>query len=484
MSAWSIPLYNPNTTNARQLATANRQQIANQGNALGNQFYGYGEENQGGTNPNTVASTADYLNPIESNMAEGNGGYNSSLTGQIEYSPQDVTNLETGAGIAAGAQTAASVGAAQRAANASGGNPLALAAYEDRAAQQEGQQAGEAATQAAATGKQLQSSGAQTVGNAQLAQQDQSLNYYQQQNAQANQDVQQANQLQSGIYGTETGGENSAAGIGLQASQTPSTFDEIMGALAGAAPGIGTALSHLADGDILPSAGTPAVIAEDGPEKVVRIPNKNEHVLGNQNPARRRYTGTTKAAHMLYMDDGGFGDPDASSIPTLNVPHTPDYNATIGNPNNSVTVASGGNGTPSQPWWKRVASVMSTPNGGNNGYAGARGGSSQQSWTRVTPYSQLGQLAGNVVSSYLADGDVSPADYLDGPLDPMPGYMPDAPGLPDKNGANGIFTKPTRVNLEPREAVVPLKYRATAKLRPHMAALPAAPQRKVYRASA
>ena len=59
-----------------------------------------------------------------------------------------------------------------------------------------------------------------------LAQQNQGLNYYSGQNTQANQNAQQANQLQETAYGTEAGSGNAATGNVLNASQTPSTSSD------------------------------------------------------------------------------------------------------------------------------------------------------------------------------------------------------------------------------------------------------------------
>src|SRR3954471_23793291 len=111
-----------NTNDARKVSANQRQLIQGQGDALmqsaedlGNQ---YRDQTQG---------VEDYLNPVYDPMAQGQGGYNQAESAAINFSPQDAQNLVTSAGLTAGNRTAADVAAAERAANAAGGNPMALA---------------------------------------------------------------------------------------------------------------------------------------------------------------------------------------------------------------------------------------------------------------------------------------------------------------------------------------------------------------------
>lgn len=102
--------------------------------------------------------------------------------------------------------------------------------------------------------------------------------------------------------------------------------------------------------------------------------------------------------------------------------------------------------------------------GGVSGAVGAIGGATA---------GPLGKVA-----KFLEDGDVMP------PAATQPAVIGETG--PEKvvstqQGANGIFTQPTQVNLLPGEAVVPLSYRATAKVRPSAAGLPAAPVTNPYR---
>jgi hypothetical protein len=75
-----------------------------------------------------------------------------------------------------------------------------------------------------------------------------------------------------------------------------------------------------------------------------------------------------------------------------------------------------------------------------------------QPWNKATPYQQLGAGIGHAAASM----------------------------IPPRQGANGIFTRPTQVKLQPNETVVPLNYRANARARPSLAELPAARERPAY----
>lgn len=382
-------------TDPKKIAQSNRSTIYGQGQQLTAQQQQAQQEAEA-----RRGSTAGYLDQLEAPLASGAGGYNADETSQIEYSPEDQQNLINNAGISAGVNTAASVGAAQRAADAAGGNPAALMAYRARAAQQQGVNAGNAMTGARVAAKTAEQGGATTVGNARLGQQTQGLQYYQGQNDQANTNAQQDLGLQGQTYGTTTSGINSSANTAQSASQNPTTFDKVMGGVSGA-------LSFLEDGS--PGGGTDAVIAEDGPEKVVDMSGHD------------------------YMADGGFsGDlPDdamgGGTTPTL--PGVP---------------AAGG----SQPWWKKLTSNTVATGGGGQPQQ-------QKQWNPTTTYSDIGKDVGKIASVFLEDG----------------GF---------RQGDNGIFTEATRVKLGPEDGVVPLSYRASAKIRPSMAALPAARTRQPY----
>jgi hypothetical protein len=280
---------------------------------------------------------------------------------------------------------------------------------------------------------------------------------------------------------------------------------------------------------------TPAVVGENGPEKVVNL--------------RSKYLqdGTVGAG-------GGMGEDVVSDSSTQPQPPSP------GNPG----------GTAPQPWYRKFGNaIQQARNQAQQAAPAAPTAGAPQQWNPVSTYTGIGQAAGNVGKAlhFLGDGAVSTgmADRMDpiyeqiyehrdvprhvmgridrgyqsvtaSPHDPKrvtrgpvttdeagtqpllpraptpvpPGLQADggittnktsrfdrvrpgpggvgASGSPSPQGANGIFTKPTHVNLAKNEAVVPLSYRATAKTRPSMANLPAAPvtnapHGKPYRAS-
>ncbi len=412
----------------------------------------------------------DYLNPIESTQAEGGGGYNPQETAAIQFSPQDQQNLITKAGISAGAGTASAVGAAERAAAAGGGNPAAMAAYRARAAQSQAGAAGDSMTNARVAAKQLESQGAQTTGNARLGQQNAALNYYQGLQNQKNQTALGEQGLGQGAYATETQGTGQASGQGVEAAKQPTTWDKIIGGVAG---GVGAFL-HDGTAGYMNGGGFDAVLGEDGPEAVLE---------GASDPAR---------SHTRFMAEGGaMGLGENADLPAGNPGYDP------------VTAPSVNNISPLRDYL--------------NGKSGNGGSGSQkpQEWTRATPYQQLGTAIGGALSK-LADG--TPGD---GSFDAMPqprgykagrfgartrpdnwpnarhghmsgGYMADG-GMPDDMMAGGgfgsmraglsntrkvtnyrprpamppkIITAPTRVHLGPSDAVVPLSYRPNAKIRP------------------
>ena len=402
------------SSDPRKIASQNRQTIQQQGDVLNQQA-----QQQAATAAGARTGTEGYLSDIADPLAKGEGGYNADELSQIQMTPEQQQQMVTGAGISAGTGTAAAVGAAQRAANAAGGNPAALATYRARAAQTGAGEAGDAMTKARVAASDAAASRAENIGGARIGQQNTGLNYYQGLQNQQNTNEQNALNRQQQNYSTESGGINNAGNIGLQASQTPSTFDKVMG-------GIGGALSFLDEGDIS-SDTTPAVVGENGPEKVV----------------------TMEGGGMGMMGDGADIDADPSGIPEhVAVPMAP-----------VAPVARPG-------FLQRAGTAIKQnflhpqqqpPVGGTPGGAPVR-------QTPVSPSQSFGQGIGKVASLFLEDGGMS--------------HMQDA-GRP-RQGANGIFTEPTRVNLDKNEAVVPLTYRAGAKVRPSMAALPAARTRASY----
>lgn len=392
------------TTDPRQLAENQRQLIASQGNQyqqqdqqLANQYL----TNAGGTQA--------YLNPIENTLATGGGGYNPAETSAIELSPQDKQNIITGAGISAGGATASGVGAAERAAAASGGNPAALATYRARAAQTEGAQAGDAMTQARIAAKQQEAAGATNVGQARLAQQGQGLQYFGGLQGQQTQTGLEEQGLGQGAYGTETSGTNAAADTGLKASQTPSTFDKIIGGVAGAA-------SALADGkpggvsDYL-SDGIDAVVAEDGPEMIIE--------KGSVHPQR-------------MMDDGG---------PALPGPYASQDSMQ-------------GMSLPPQGFMSQAGNALKGYLANSQRAAVAPGAGQARPWSPVDTYSEAGKAVGSGIKNLAAAGFLADGMYGGGDIN------------------SKVVTSPTHVKLGANDQVVPLTFRPKAKIRPS-AALPA-----------
>lgn len=336
-------------------------------------------------------ATQDYLGGIEDPLAQGKGGYNADELSQIQLTPEQQQQMVTGAGISAGVGNAAAVGAAERAANAAGGNPAALATYRARAAQSQQANAGDAMTQARIAASNTAAQRAQAIGSARMGQQGQALNYY------------------GGVQNQQNQNAQNAYGLQQQASMQPGIFDKVLGAASGAIGG----LSKLADGDV-GTGGQPAVVGEAGPEKVVQMGGGAD-----------------------YMGDGGMGDIDLTPAGGFDL-----Y------PEQSAAESAPPAAPASTSWLQRLR----TMNSGQPQGAPAQ----QQPWSKVTPYQQLGEGVGKLASTFLADGA---APQVDG----------------------GIFTRPTEVSLDKNEAVVPLSYRAGAKVRPSMAALPAAKPRQSYR---
>jgi hypothetical protein len=243
------------STDPKKVAENNRLLIAQQGQGLmtdAQQRYLQEQQQRG--------QTADYLNQIEDPLAKGQGGYNAEEKSAIQMTPEQQQQMVTGAGISAGANTAAATDAAERAAAAAGGNPAAVAAYRARTASTVGAQAGDAQTQARIAASNAAAQREENIGQTRIGQQNQGLNYYQGQNQMANQNAQNAQQQKVQAYGVQTGGVNQAGQTAQQASQNPTTFDKTMGA-------VGGVLSFLEDGDV---RGETAVVGENGPEAVVK----------------------------------------------------------------------------------------------------------------------------------------------------------------------------------------------------------------------
>lgn len=114
-----------------------------------------------------------------------------------------------------------------------------------------------------------QSARAKEIADTRLGQQTQGLNYYQGQNEQANQNVQNDQNRQIQTYGTQTSGTNQAGGLGLQASQQPGLLGKIVGGVTGLfnAAGSVAKAAGSADGGIF-TEPTASIIGEDGPEYV------------------------------------------------------------------------------------------------------------------------------------------------------------------------------------------------------------------------
>jgi hypothetical protein len=343
-----------NSTDPR-VATANqRQLIAGQGDALQANDQALAQQYQA-----QAGGVQNYLQPIENTLATGGGGYTADQASQIELSPQQKQDIATNAGISAGVGNAAAVGGAERAAAATGGNPAAMATYRARAAQSQAANAGQASTGAQVAAQQAGSAGAQAVGQAQQAQQGQALGYYGNLQAQQNQAGQTEQALGQSAFGTEAGAGTTATGQVLQASQTPSTSDKIIG-------GIGGALGALADGKspYLNDDGMDAVLGENGPEAIVNAAS---------DPVR---------SDARFMDQGGVvpGTDPNTGLPAIPIGQTPMP------PASSV---------PSPPTWLQRYMANAKQNQQKPATPGQQ--QPQQQWNKTTPYSQLGAGIGGAL---------------------------------------------------------------------------------------
>lgn len=438
----------------------------------------YGNANQYAT------AVQDYLGNIVNPIAQGQGGYSPTEASQIEMSPEQQQNMVASSAIAAGTPTQAAAEAAQRAADAAGGNPAAVAAYRARAANQSGAAAGNAATNAEVGAQQALSGEAANVGQTRLGQQGQALNYLSGLQSEQNQNAQNAANRQ--VQG---------AGIGLQASQTPSTFDKVMGGIGGGLTALldegapaGSQPSYRAMGGQLPGipptgnppadrfldGGRTAIVAEKDPEAVVK---------------------------MNYMDDGGdFGGLDMSQP----------------NPGMDGSISESISPMGSQQAPSFLQQLSSKFGQQHQQPQQQSMGQQPKSQLAGSGASNLGKSIGALGSMFLDDGSAV-TDHLKDMIQPvspvknsmdngMPGMSPymntkelahgarqdraqkeidrtgvnpgpayqtptrtynDDGAMGDSKGA--IFTKPTKLSLEPDEAVVPLSYRANAKARPSMA---------------
>jgi len=404
------PLVNPtgtnpigfnNSTDARKVTANQRQLIQGQGDIL---------QQQAGDLANQYRDQAggveDYLHEAYDPMAAGQGGYNPEEAAAINLSPQEKQNMVTGAGISSGVGTAASVAAAERAAAAAGGNPMALATYRARAAQSQAANAGDSMTKARVTAKQLESQGAQTTGAARLGQQDKALGYYGQLQGQKNQNAGNQQALQQGAFSTTVGGTNEATGGVLKASQTPSKTDKIIGGVAGAAKGL---LSFLEDGSDGYLDGTDAVVGEDGPEAII------------------------EASPM--MADGGEMSEDG----------VPMYSFDTGTPSPEYSNQGSGESGQRMPFRERAQGILQNYLAKNQQQPMGAPQKPAEQWNPTTPYQQLGDaigsIAGKGISSAMTDkgGDTMAADGLslqgDGPEDngyndnkSVSGYLWDSEG--------------------------------------------------------
>ena len=370
------------------------------------------------------AGTQSYLNPIETNLASGQGGYNPSEASQIELTPEQKQNIVTGAGISAGAGNAAAVGAAERAAAATGGNPAALATFRARAAQSQAADAGQASTGASVAAQQAGATGAESVGNARMQQQGEGLNYLGNLQAQQGSQGQAEQGLAQQAYGTQTSGTNDATKTGLTAAGIPTTTDKLIGAAAGAASAL------LADGapGYLDDGGQDAVVGENGMEAVIENAPKAV-VKGASDPVR---------SHTTFMDNGtpGSGMPSwlqqlLASKPTQSQPSPqpgqPGWNKTT--PYSQLGTAIGTIGR----------KLMQPSGGGPSGGGGFASGSSQmpasQSQAPISGPSQNAPftMPGGLINRTGSPIDGTPslpvggaADYLGGAADAAGSGVADA----------------------------------------------------------
>lgn len=490
------PSYAGASKDPRQIAENEQQAIQGTGNQLltndeelANQ---YGEK---------AAGTQAYLNPIESNLAQGGGGYAPSEVSQIELSPEDKQNIVTQAGITAGQGTAATVGAAERAAAAAGGSPAALATFRARASQTQDVNNANAMTNAKVAAQQAGAQGAEQVGQARINQQAQGLQYYGGLQGQQESAAQNEQGLGQGAFGTTTSGTTAASNTGVTASQTPSTFDKVLGAAGGA-------LSALADGspggvsDYMANGGDgiDAVLGEDGPEVIV------EHA---SDPVR---SDTRFMADGDVPDDGGMQPVAAPSPDTPPTSWLQTYLQSSKEQQQSDAPATGalapyteagrgigklaahfladgeGSEPPVAPA-NNAAAVAGVPAPAAttnttwlHRYLAQKQPAAPMSagsapWTKSTPYAEIGSAIGGLARTAMTPRSAAPVGMP--PMDPhatpatpmADGGMPSFRARPSQTPPT-LVTSPTRVKLNAGDQVVPLSFRPRAKVRPS-AAIPA-----------
>lgn len=370
------PIGYNNTTNPVKAAQNQRAYVTEEGDELQNQT-----ENLGNQYLQQQSGTQQYLQPIESTLATGGGGYTPAEQQQIELNPQQQQAIATEAGIAAGGQTAASVGDADRAFAASGGNPAAMATYQQRAAQSQAANAGQSETGGQVAAQQAGSAGAQAVGNASQAQQNAALGYYGNLQSEQGQQGQTEQGLTQAAYGTEAGAGNQATSNQISAAAIPTTADKIIGTAAGVA---GAAL--LADGTSQyyksgDDGGQDAVLGEDGAEVI--IPGPEDIVNAASDPVR---------SNTKFMDNGTAPVPGASTPGTSNSGMPAWLQAMLAK-------NSGSQQTPPQP--------------------------GQPGWNKTTPYSQLGTAVGKAINpNGPIAGMINRSSTQSGPFAPGSSQMP------------------------------------------------------------
>jgi len=311
------------------------------------------------------------------------------------------------------------------------------------------------------------------------------------------------NAAEAGTQAVNAG--TNAANTDLAASQKPGLLDKAVGA----ATGIIGGLTKLADGDYL-GGGTDAIVGEQGPEKVVDAsslgggngfrarsaqsspPDQGSPIQAGPRPPKSSppaispdsqqfqqpdpapaqspsFRATRQQQQSPMMADMGFlgkiggsiknavtGSSPASPsadpgyIDGTNMADEGDYGQSTQDDPTATTDPAAPKGI---PFWQRLKTAAK----------GQQPQDSAHKWSPVDTYSGIGKIAGTIGSAMM--NKQPPAAYADGKM-----------GLPHTKfaGNSGVFTSPTQVKLAPNEAVVPLSFRAKAKVRPSMAMLPAA----------
>lgn len=416
-------------SNADEFAVNTGGQLLNQDQALANQYGG------------EQAGVQSYLNPLEETNASGQGGYSPSEASQIELTPGQQQDIVTSAGISAGAGNAAAVNAAERAYAASGGNPAALATYRARAAQSQASNAGQAETGAKVAAQQAGSAGAQAVGNATLAQENQGLGYFGNEQAQLGSEAQTEQGLGQSSYQTETGALTGGLNAGVNASQTPTTADKIIGGVAGAAGAAG-----LADGrSYFDDDGQDAVVGENGIEAVIENAPKAVQ-RGASDPVRSHTTFMDEGRGInndppftsggrSYLDNGVYGAgayiPGAAPPPVTPVMSPVAAPGAIAPPSPQAPTGTPPSTTGMPQWLQTMLANQGKSPGGSSPQPG------QPGWNKTTPYSQLGTAVGKIAAPY-----VQKALQPTPPSGPSTGFAPGSSQMPmagdtDDPGAPG-----------------------------------------------